>query len=70
MLTINHVLVERLTLQEMLPNCRRSDINREHSLFLINHINAQHVTEWLFYTEIITGHVNSLGAVWCAERFW
>ena len=29
-----------------------------------DHIDAQYVTEWSFYTEIITGHVNSLGAVW------
>ena len=65
MLTINSVFVTRLTLQEMLPNHSRSDINREQSLyFLINHTDAQHVTELLFYTEIITGHVNSLGAMW------
>ena len=31
-------------------------------VFLINHIDAQHVTERSFYIEIITGHVNTLGA--------
>ena len=64
MLTINRVFVTSLTLQEMLPNRSRSNINREHSLyFLINHVSAQHVTERSFYTEIITGRVNSLGVV-------
>ena len=57
------MFVTCLTLQEMLPNRSQSDINREHSLYF-NHIDAQHVTERSFYTEIITGHVNSLGAVW------
>ena len=33
MLTINRVFVTRLTLQEMLPNRSRSDINREYSLY-------------------------------------
>ena len=51
MLTINRVFVTRLTLQEMLLNRSRSDINRENSLYV-------------FYIEIIIGHVNSLGAAW------
>ena len=33
-------------------------------MFLINHIDTQYVTEQSFYTDIINGHVNSLGAVW------
>ena len=33
MLTINRVFVTRLTLQEMLPNRSRSDINREYPLY-------------------------------------
>ena len=62
MLTTNRVFVTRLTLQEMLPNCNRS--KGAFNVFLINHIDAQHVTEQSFYTEIITSHVNSLGTVW------
>ena len=32
--TINRVFVTHLTLQEMLPNRSRSDISREHSLYI------------------------------------
>ena len=63
MLTTNSVFATHLTLQEMLPN--RSQSKGAFIVFLINHIDAQHVTERSFYTEIITGHVNNLGAVWC-----
>ena len=56
------MFVTYLTLQEMLPNRSRS--KGAFIVFLINHIDAQHVTEQSFYTEIITGHVNSLGAGW------
>ena len=77
MLTTNRVFVRSLSLQEMLPNRSRS--KGPFIVFLINHIDAQHVIERSLYNEIITGHVNSLGAGWryfyiistrCVERFW
>ena len=43
MLTTNRVFVTRFTLQEMLPNRSRS--KGAFVVFLINHIDAQHVTE-------------------------
>ena len=52
MLTTNRVFATRLTLQELLPNRSRS--KGAFVVFLINHIDAQHVTERSFYTEIMT----------------
>ena len=55
MLTINRVFVTHLTLQETLPNQYQQGA---FIVFFINHIDAQHITERSFYTEVVTSHVN------------